>query len=206
MLLIGLLPVARADVYTYSYQGNPFNYFYNETCPPTCGITASFTINQPLPANTLPYNGFSNYWVLPDSFTVTDGNITITNNTPGFQIGTGGPSPFSILTRDGVITEWAIGVGLVPLPTNPDEFYFLDSQNFGTYDPQFDEIGICPYGNPTGGPCYTTADIFYAPGSWSVTVEQEPPAPVPEPTSLILLATMITSLCIAGSIRSWVSR
>src|ERR1019366_9140151 len=72
MLLIGLLPVARADIYTYSYQGNPFNYFYNETCPPTCGITASFTINQPLPANTLPYNGFSNYWVLPDSFTVTD--------------------------------------------------------------------------------------------------------------------------------------
>lgn len=77
----GLAPFARADT-TYTYTGNPFTAFFAldttaPACPPTCMITGSFTVAQPLAAN------LSSYSFTPEAFSFTDGNIPITNLTSG---------------------------------------------------------------------------------------------------------------------------
>ena len=123
----------QADIYTYSYVGNPFTRFDDvSTCPPTCRITGSITSAQPLPANT-PIGAHSGYGVevFPDSFAFTDGNITITNSTPGFAPGLGLPSgaAFLVGTRDGLITTWEVNLQLSPEPTYPAGFAILVTQN-----------------------------------------------------------------------------
>jgi hypothetical protein len=206
VLLMALLPAARADIFTYSYVGKPFTGFFAESCPPTCGITGSFTTSQPLPANT-PNGANEGYGeeVFPDSFSFTNGNLTITNSTPGFEPGLGEPdgAAFIIGSTNGVITTWLFGlVVLYPQPADPQSLADLLAYNNNSGN-SYDSTEVCPL---TGGLCTANAYNHAVLGTWSVTVEQAPSAPVPEPTSLILLSTMIVFLVIVGPLRAWVSR
>jgi hypothetical protein len=61
----------------YTYTGNQFNDFRNGgSCPPTCNVTGSFVVAQPLPAN-LPET-----IITPLSFSITAGSTTLTDGEP----------------------------------------------------------------------------------------------------------------------------
>jgi len=80
-----------ADSVTYIYTGNPFNAFTGSyACPPECGITGSFTVAQPLPAN---FGGS----VAPISYDFTDG-FTHWTNSNSVSISVAGRAPWSFST------------------------------------------------------------------------------------------------------------
>src|SRR5215469_6070319 len=72
LFVLSLAGPASADT-TYTYQGNPFTFFLNATCPPQCSLSGSFTLATPL-ADNLVSGSF-----IPESFSFTDGSVTITN-------------------------------------------------------------------------------------------------------------------------------
>ena len=75
---------------TYNFVGVPFTSFTNTACPPTCKLTGSMTLSQPLAANLNSDLGGSGSTV-PVAFSFTDGKTTITNQnatTYGFNFDT----------------------------------------------------------------------------------------------------------------------
>jgi hypothetical protein len=165
---------AGADT-TYTYTGNPFNVFppswSGEACPPVCGVSGSFTLAAPLPANLyldlidLPGTSGAdpNIHLLSTSFSDGGGvwnpeNSLITN----FRIST---------DQFGVITNWSIAFDLYAY------WYNLDTLGPGFGVPE--DLSFLP---GAGG----KSSIKFNPGTWSVT---DPPAQgVPEPSTLLLLS------------------
>jgi hypothetical protein len=72
LLLISGVAPAAAGIVTYSYQGNAFNTFNGESCPPVCGISGWFTSPQ-LAANLVTS------WFTPTAYSFTDGSVTLTD-------------------------------------------------------------------------------------------------------------------------------
>lgn len=155
---------ASASEITYTYSGNQFNDFGGGvTCPLECNISGSFTISAPLGSN------FDGYFV-PDSFSFTDGVVTITQANAT-------SSAFGFITNSlGEITGWNLD--------------FIDPQTsmFVGTGPSV----ICPVG------CRVTDGSFapsqYAqvnddPGTWSSVITT-----TPEPSTLALLGTGILGL------------
>ena len=75
LVLLAMAPAAVLADTTYSYVGTPFNGFHLTACPPTCRITGSFTVADPLAPNLMGVN--TNAFV-PLSFSFTDGTTTWT--------------------------------------------------------------------------------------------------------------------------------
>jgi hypothetical protein len=81
---------AGSGTTTYVFLGVPFSQFVGTTCPPSCQLTGSFTVAQPLPPNLSQDVGGSGAFT-PLSFTFTDGVTTFTqsNSTSfGFAVHT----------------------------------------------------------------------------------------------------------------------
>jgi hypothetical protein len=100
-LLLSFQPVAEASTTTYVYVGAQLNQFVGTTCPPTCHLTGSFTVAQPLPPNLVEDVGGSGAFT-PLSFTFTDGVTTFTQfNSPvsGFAVHT---------DANGNISQWGM--------------------------------------------------------------------------------------------------
>jgi hypothetical protein len=109
-------PSARADGFTYTYTGLPFDSFSpGSTCPPHCGIAA--TLNLPILASqgTVDYNSI----VLTDGFTLlfdisisSDIGSSETSWTPNFGMFsfsfTSDPFP-SIACSSGQLEQVVIG-------------------------------------------------------------------------------------------------
>ncbi|HEV2987281.1 MAG TPA: dockerin type I domain-containing protein, partial [Candidatus Angelobacter sp.] len=94
-------PLAGAGLTTYVYVGAQLNQFVGTSCPPTCHLTGSFTVAQPLPPNLVQDVGGSGAFT-PLSFTFTDGVTTFTQvNSPlsGFAVHTDG---------NGNIVQWGM--------------------------------------------------------------------------------------------------
>ena len=95
--------VAQAQQTTYYFVSVPFTIFaLGASCPPTCRITGSFTVSQPLPPNiNLPVGIIDGSGTFtPTSFTFTNGVETITNTTASF-------SGFAVNTdANGNIVQW----------------------------------------------------------------------------------------------------
>lgn len=92
---------AGSGTTTYDYLGVPFNQFVGTGCPPSCQLTGSFTVAQPLPPNLSQDVGGSGAFT-PLSFTFTDGVTTFTqfNSTvSGFAVHT---------DANGNIIEWGM--------------------------------------------------------------------------------------------------
>ncbi len=107
LLLAGLFcftSVALAQQTTYVFQSVAFTVFSNgASCPPTCQLTGSFTVSQPLPPNiNLPVDTiFGPGTFTPISFSFTNGIQTITDKNSG------GGSGFAVNTdANGNIVQW----------------------------------------------------------------------------------------------------
>jgi hypothetical protein len=88
---------AVANSVTYTYTGNPYNQFYDMSCPPDCGISGSLTLSSPIGAN---YYGA----VTPISFSFTDGTLTMSSALSNFE-----GADFALVTNaKGDIIGWAI--------------------------------------------------------------------------------------------------
>jgi hypothetical protein len=75
---------------TYSFVGVPFTQFMNTGCPPTCHISGSFTLSQPLPPNLVGSIGGSGDFT-PLYFSFTDGNTVFNDGNSqysGFAVDT----------------------------------------------------------------------------------------------------------------------
>ncbi len=147
---------ARANA-IYVYTGQPFNDFRNGgSCPPTCRITGSFTVPVPLAPN-LP----SLTEITPLSFTISSGNVTLTNGEPtdtSLAVGT---------DASGAITTWSwVVVGPASSPTAR-----LLTQKT-TPEFTFDDVRIGNSPPPNVGP--VIALVQGAPGTWSTTAVPEP--------------------------------
>jgi len=81
---------AGSGTTSYVFLGVPFNQFVDTGCPPSCQLTGSFTVAQPLAPNLSQDVGGSGAFT-PLSFTFTDGVTTFTqfNSTvSGFAVHT----------------------------------------------------------------------------------------------------------------------
>jgi len=179
LLAFGLCALsARADE-TYTYTGNPFNAFYEfpgsgEACPPVCGISGSFTLTAPLPANlyldligvpgtTEDVGADPNIDLIHTSFSDGGGvwnpeNSVVTN----FRIST---------DSSGDITNWSIAFDLSAYRYNLD-----------TVGPGFGVPEDLSFLFGAGG----KSSIKFDPGKWVAT---DPPAQgVPEPSTWLLLS------------------
>lgn len=134
-LFLGFISLAApsfvsADTF-YTYTGNPFSGLAGESCPPVCGMNASFTVASPLADNFTGYFDGSTF----ESFSITDGNVAFDLNDTF------------------VIINWNIGVqsGSILLLTNPN--YDGSIYNAGSTDvPQadgFSNPGSWPESDPT---------------------------------------------------------
>jgi hypothetical protein len=85
-LVMGVISLATPSLAVadtvYTYTGNAFGGFAGESCPPVCGIDASFTVASPLGTN---FNGFPTL----ESFSITDGNVSFDQT-------------------DSIVTDWMI--------------------------------------------------------------------------------------------------
>jgi hypothetical protein len=175
---------SRADV-VYTYTGNPFDTYSGHTCSVHCYVSGSFTVAAPLGSN-LP----SSTVITPESFSLTTEGITLTESNAvdlNLLVGTG-PS--------GTIDAWnfvAIGPSLIPSSPNarifsadnPDLFFAQDNLRIGFAGPPFP------------GPIVESANNN--PGTWSSSVINV--QTTPEPSSLVLLTTGLTTTVGALRIR-----
>jgi hypothetical protein len=92
---------AGSGTTTYVFLGVPFNHFVGTGCPPSCQLTGSFTVAQPLPPNLSQDVGGSGAFT-PLSFTFTDGVTTFTQSNSSI-------SGFAVHTdANGNIVEWGM--------------------------------------------------------------------------------------------------
>jgi len=142
LLAPGLL--AGAGRTTYSFVSVPLTQFVGTACPPTCRITGSFTVTQPLAPNitlTPAQLGGSGSFT-PDSFSFTDGVTTFTNlnsTTSGFAVNT---------DANGNIVEWGIYMGNTTLGPGISLYYAGPTEltqegiNVNSYQAYFQALGV----------------------------------------------------------------
>lgn len=161
---------ARADV-TYTYTGNPFtNFVGGLACPPDCGVQVTFTLPQALPPNlNCTTSNISPCFILPKSFSITDGSVVITQAGP-FQGGAAFAGSFYFLTdASGTITGWAVvadGTSWVLGTLNAPQLGYTTTDTL-------DSVGTGPT---------LIADNTSSPGTWTVSGQGVPPVlldPVP---------------------------
>lgn len=180
-----LLPaLAQADT-TYTYTGNAFNQFSGtDSCSGgigECSLQGSFTVVNPLAP------GLNDSAITPESFSLTDGNTTISNaNVDPGSFGLGVTTDAS-----GTITGWVFRAddGLHP-PVYGASYTGLSTcvnvLQCGIGYPPVDEsyIGVEFVGGAPG-----QAWVMNDTGTWS-----ESPSDTPEPSSLLLLTTGLFAL------------
>ena len=168
-LLLAALPFtsALADT-TYTYTGNQFNTFGGDAaCPTECNIYGSFTISAPLGPN------FDGYFT-PDSFSFTDGLVTITqaNATKSdFGFITNALGEITAWNLDFINAETSMYVGTGPSLICPVNCSVTD----GSFAPS--SLDVINY-----------ADIVNDPGVWTVSASTAP-VPTPEPSSIALFGS-----------------
>jgi hypothetical protein len=155
LALCGACPVKADTIYTYT--GKPFNYFSSTaTCPPTCNISGSFTVTQPL-------TNLANAFVVPISFNFTDGLHVFTQNTPGVLVSGGGF--YGIYTDSaGNILDWYFNISNGVNQISSAKYFSVPSQGDST-----NIAGITFAGNSMAG-------------SWSISTT---PVPEPASLALL---------------------
>lgn len=149
----------QASSVVYTFTGVPFNNFVNTTCPPTCRITGSITVAQPLPPNINDQQiGGSSSNFTPISFSFTDGVTTATNRTcPTDNI-------FNANTdASGNITQYAINVCF----NHGGSYFYL------SYDPPFGTlVGLNGTNNGAFYQAYFNDGSAVSGGAWSISTGQ----------------------------------
>jgi PEP-CTERM motif-containing protein len=182
-LVVFATPPANADT-TYYYSGTPFTEFVKGVVVPLppglSGLSGSFTVANPL-------INLNQDAVVPLAFSFTDGVTTITQATASIQ-GTGSLAVFRLVTSGtGDITGWEVDICLSPsgvcgtVPPGEAQVEFQSENGFLT--PL--DVSVYQGRDESLGRTLTA-------GSWS----RVPPSAVPEPSSLVLLATGL--LAVAG--------
>jgi hypothetical protein len=172
LLTAGMATSAKADT-TYSFVSADFNILFGATCPPTCNVTGSLTLANPLAPNLMQdvddYEGTT-----PLSFSFTDGTIVFDNLNAS-------NSGFAFQTNDlGIITNYSF---LVFLPNLSQLNVYSQGSPF-----MFKNVFV---GN-NNGPVYEVAldpATPVAAGTWTVSTSG-----IPEPSSLALLGVGILAL------------
>jgi hypothetical protein len=180
--------LTRADT-TYTYTGQPFNQFFGtDSCSGgvgQCSLQGSFTVAGPLASD------LTDVAINPTSFSLTDGNTTITdaNLYPG-------SFAFDVTTdATGTIVGWLFQAADAPYPPVYAATYtglwscFNVSQCTPGYTPADDSnVGIEFVGGTPG-----QAMVIGTAGTWS-----DPPTPAPEPSSLLLTTLGLLAVGILG--------
>ena len=177
---------ALADVYTYTYTGQDYQYARGAYTTSE-RVTGSVTLASPLPANLSFISGNLIYPVAVSvlSFSFSDGLQTITDASPGlyttiFEFATdaaGAPDEWQIVLEQSAVSGSTVYYNGITAGYLTAGF----TEDLGSYD----ALG------GGGGPneAYNQDD----PGTWTLPVSQ-----TPEPGSLMLAATGAVGVMLAG--------
>ena len=191
LMLVAATSVAKAST-VYTYTGNNFINPISDATPPngtyTTGmsVTGSFTVLNPLPANS-PLTEISASLL---SFSFSDGRNTITNLNATFVL-------FQIGTALGNINAWTIDI----LHNDPTYLVTAGSQSREIISASVgSDIGlivqcITPFGSGCNIQADQAATQLQVPGTWSsVTTPNETPLPA----ALPLFAGGLSALGLLG--------
>ena len=182
-LFIVLLMVfpAMADSYTYTYTGNPFEW-YSPPYSASNFISGYFTTAAPLAANLHEVRIDNDIL----SFSFTDGSV---NTITSPLVGLFNEAFFISTDSHGDITAWDIGMVSGDWTANPPT-------NIGLFTCKgiTDLVNSCPTSFPGYDESYLmngkiSSVNVYHPGTWTVNGGVE--APVPEPSSFVLLGGVV---------------
>ncbi|MGH9510709.1 MAG: hypothetical protein ACRD2U_01090 [Terriglobales bacterium] len=198
LCLLGAVPALADTVYTYS--GNPFsNFSGTDACSAgigECSLQGWFAVASPLAAD------LTNAAITPESFSFTDGGVTITNLTVNPD--PAGPPVFDISTGpDGDISSWLIGFNNATYPqVYGAQYTAICTSSNGPQSclgPGFTagdstDIGVSFVGGTPG-----MASVANNPGTWTV----------PEPSSFLMIGSemlaalgMLSRKRLVGGLRS----
>ena len=175
---------AAAVTVEYDYVGMPFAVPSGPVPPSVTNLSGEFRVNAAL--IPLPTSSLDDITSLVSSFSFTDGNQTLTNrNTQSFSF------EITLDSAGHLVSPWEIdignimsGPGLQTVSLTPDE---CDDMTWGAN------------GYQATIQCFTGVDNK---GTWSGPNEALPPPPVPEPSSLPLLAAAgLAAIGAAGAAR-----
>jgi hypothetical protein len=188
-LIMTAARAASAGPIIYFYQGNTLETSGVYQCPPVCSLSGWFIVESGLEANRPLEQRLTPLW---SSF--TNGLDTFTPETTGF----GGNNFFVSTDASGTIEEWSIHLVLNSNSTQlqtwhtPSGFNTVTSPT-GAFDPIYTADWTSVYGC-SGTPLVCSpiglGTANNNPGTWtSMPFSGPSPAPVPEPSSLLLMGS-----------------
>jgi hypothetical protein len=187
LMLVAAVNVANAST-VYTYTGNNFLGIIDNTPPAgtyttSMSVTGSFTLQNPLPANSLVTDITAN--VL--SFSFSDGRNTITNLNATF-------ATFQIGTALGNINSWFVNAMSAPIFTAVgDQHGAMTTLNEAFIIDDATTIECTQFSIACTGTGLDEASILANAGTWSVSTSE-----TPLPAALPLFATGLGALGLLG--------
>jgi|GEM_PF-3485143 len=181
VLLMTAVNNAEATPETYTYTGNYFNDYTGSPYTTSDNVTVSFTADLGVGAFNDIYSSSSSS-LIPFALSISAGGTGLSTNSADYYVLLAG--------SNGDITKWDIELDVDNSATPNSTSNYLETYSLG--DAAGDSVETDSTDNSGTTTVTGQADIYSNPGTWSSVTP--PSTTVPEPTTLLLVATGLGGL------------